>query len=494
MKKILSFTIIAIIALIALTTNVQAADTLQSKLDSAVLHDTVTLDADYTEDIVIKSGKNVTIDLNGKKLTGVNSDTITVEKGAVLTIVDSSDGKGEIINGNSDAAIFNRGTTTIEAGIIRKTDKNYYNIVNHGSMTINGGTVINETEYVEGQAYSSLIENGYYSYSSTDPRKGYVSGINDSNPSLEINGGVFNGGLNTVKNDDGGILVVKGGTFKNTIQVTIFNSNIADIIGGTFEVPLGDKTTVFNAKYDDSANSQNVGKLTVSGGTFNAEYFIETNDYDLGGNVSILGGTFNTTKAIVNPNKEDGTPRPEVQPVITGGTFSVDISEYLPEGAIIANDGTGNYIVRLKLDTPTNLKWDGTKATWDAVPNAEEYMVILTNGEWCTDPIYTEDTSVDFSKYLTDENGKYVFEVYAYGNWDYYVPTDFATSEAYVFPVEEDKDEEKPSIGEGPTEQEPEEEKDKTPETGSVDVVLFASAIVAVISVAGIVLVKKYTR
>jgi len=37
-------------------------------------------------------------------------------------------------------------------------------------------------------------------------------------------------------------------------------------------------------------------------------------------------------------------------------------------------------------------------------------------------------------------------------------------------------------------------EKDDTPKTGSVDVVLFASAIVAVISVAGIVLVKKHTK
>ena len=37
-------------------------------------------------------------------------------------------------------------------------------------------------------------------------------------------------------------------------------------------------------------------------------------------------------------------------------------------------------------------------------------------------------------------------------------------------------------------------EKDDTPKTGSIDVVLYASAIIATISLAGIVLVKKYTK
>ena len=38
------------------------------------------------------------------------------------------------------------------------------------------------------------------------------------------------------------------------------------------------------------------------------------------------------------------------------------------------------------------------------------------------------------------------------------------------------------------------EEKDDTPKTGSIDIVLYVSAIIATISLAGIVLVKKYTK
>ena len=48
MKKFLTLTIIAIIALIGLSVSVNAATTLQEQIDAATSCDTITLDKNYT--------------------------------------------------------------------------------------------------------------------------------------------------------------------------------------------------------------------------------------------------------------------------------------------------------------------------------------------------------------------------------------------------------------------------------------------------------------
>jgi len=276
-KNLLIIFLTALITLFVLSTNVRAeGETLQEKID-AISNGEIILDKNYEEDIIIKNGKNITLNLNGKELSSKSANTITVELGASLTIK----GDGKVINNIGKSAILNNGNTVINGGTIEKTDKKDYNITNHGNMTINGGKILNAQAYIEGQSHASLVENGYYSYSQHDPA------VNQAKPKLTINGGTFDGGLNTIKNDEGGILVINNGTFKNQIQVAVFNANDATINGGTFEVPLGkDKTTVFNVKYD---NSNIIGKLTVNGGTFNADYFISTNREEKG-DITINGG------------------------------------------------------------------------------------------------------------------------------------------------------------------------------------------------------------
>ncbi|MBQ9314252.1 MAG: S-layer homology domain-containing protein [Clostridia bacterium] len=303
-------------------------DSLNSKIANAEEGATITLDKDYTEDVVIPSGKNVTLDLATYTLKGTDaagSTTIKVEKDATLTLK----GEGKVINnstGNGAACIFNNGTVIIESGTIKKEtgNKSYYNIANHGKMTINGGTILNDTPYEEGKSHASLVENGYYDYTSTNPILGYVEGENDAHPSLEINGGTFDGGLNTIKNDDGAILVINDATVKNQIQVAVFNVSEATIHGGTYEVPAGkDKTTVFNRRYNDNVNK---GKLKVTGGEFNADYFIEVINNateEQMGEIEITGGTFNTEKGLVNT---DG--RVDISTIkISGGVFAQEPSE-----------------------------------------------------------------------------------------------------------------------------------------------------------------------
>lgn len=63
-------------------------------------------------------------------------------------------------------------------------------------MNINDGVNVKQNGH-----YSSLLENGYQSVNSGNQRTGYVENINVQNPTLTVKGGVFDGGLNTIKNE-----------------------------------------------------------------------------------------------------------------------------------------------------------------------------------------------------------------------------------------------------------------------------------------------------
>ena len=141
---------------------------------------TIVLLKDVTESITIVKDKNVVLDLAGFKLTNVaDKDTITVDLSGTLTIQDSSAKATGIVDNVSHgkAAVYNNGTVTLEAGNFTRsleTGKNpdeggensYYNILNHGTMTIDDGVTVEQTG-----AFSSLIANGYFDYSKgTDER------------------------------------------------------------------------------------------------------------------------------------------------------------------------------------------------------------------------------------------------------------------------------------------------------------------------------------
>lgn len=90
------------------------AKTLQQQINEAANGSTVTLDKDYTENIIIKSGQEITLDLGSNTLTNNGGDTITVELGATLTI----EGNGTVDNvTHQKAALKNYGNATIKSGV-----------------------------------------------------------------------------------------------------------------------------------------------------------------------------------------------------------------------------------------------------------------------------------------------------------------------------------------------------------------------------------------
>lgn len=409
MKKFLTVTIIAIIVLIGLSVSVNAADVAtEADLKNALLTDgTVKLSGDIEITESIRTSTNVTVDLNGFKITGPDDGVANwyafIVEGGVFTLKDTSEAQTGELYAKCFGIETKAGIFIMESGKITATKNEGIGaaVVNYGGkVEIKGGTLVAAYSAVDCQSCFSDAE-----------------------------------------------LVISGGTFETTLD-----ADAAIDIGGEY--------------------SNGTETATISGGTFKG-----------------------VNAFAVNANTDSSVS-------ITGGKFESDISDFVTGEYDWAYDDEGNMVVfvPIYLDEPTNVKWNGTKATWDAVPNADGYGIILYNGAWSTQPIWVDGTSYDFSEYLTDKNAEYVFEVWAEGNGNPYYYSDNVISDEYVFPAEEEPkvEEDKPTSGQGTAVQQPEEdkegEKDDTPPTGSIDVLLFASAIVAVISVAGIVTVKKYTR
>lgn len=260
--------------------------TLEAAVAAAQSGDIVKLVKDTSENIIIPNGKTIVIDLNGKKLT--NADSHTIVNNGNLTI----QGSGTVDNvTHQKAALVNYGTAVLNGGTYTRSLENpennkdnsggnsYYTILNDkgGNMTINAGVEVTNVGH-----FSSMICNGGDANSSAMSK-------------LTIHGGVFSGGINTVKNDELGELTITDGSFSNASQCVIMNWHKANISGGTFETNEGAETVLFTAKYHDT---RAIGKLTLTGGT----YICKTdqallcdcynNNEKYLGTASIAGGTF----------------------------------------------------------------------------------------------------------------------------------------------------------------------------------------------------------
>ena len=338
--------------------------TLQEAVNAAN-DNTVKLLENVTEDINIPTGINVTLDLNGHKITNVSGHTITVEKGGKLNISDSV-GTGVVDNtSHGKGAIVNSGEVTLNGGTFKRSAEkgtyssysgngnSWYTIANYGTMEINIGVTVENAG-----GYSSMIRNG--------------SDRVTANCCLTIKGGNFAGGINTVKNDRFGVLTINGGNFSNTAQYVIMNWNKAEITAGTFQTLDTASAVLFTSAYDSDANT--VGNLTISGGEFKR--------------------ASDTQEMIVDhyDASNSGTA------TVTGGKFDADISKYIPTDYVQSADGT----VEKLGETNAVAKVGDTyyKTLADAVAAADNNTVTLLKD-------VTADITIPAGKTMTlDLNGK----------------------------------------------------------------------------------------
>ena len=322
MKKFLAMALALLLVAVMLPVTAMAAGTLQEQINEAANGATIVLTGDVNEDITIPAGKNITIDLVNYTLKGVSSHTITNNGTLTITgtgtVENDIGGKGALFNAVGATAYLNGGTFE---------GTTWYVIKNFGTMTIDGAKV------TQNDPNSSAIANGWYA----NPDGGISYPTDGSTANLTIIDGTFSGGMNTVKNDDYGVLEISGGTFRNTNGPTVLNWNVATISGGEFTVNSSATSVIANGSYNNEADK---GQLTITNGQFTSGdngsgnllgYGVGGQD---GGSVTISGGKFTGIMAA------EGYP---YMPVISGGTFSdqENAKKYLDNDNLVVNPATG---------------------------------------------------------------------------------------------------------------------------------------------------------
>ena len=259
----------------------------------------------FTDPIVIPKGQSFTIVANGSTLTGtiINHGTLTITgKGTITNAADDKNhtitNYGTLIIGkegvaddesitvdnltHATAAVHNDvgATFTLNSGKLLRTNEagadednsggnSFYNLRNYGKVIINGGT-IEQTGH-----FSSLVENGWYDGTQNTQQAEAV---------MIINGGTFSGGINTIKNDDWGVMTINDGTFVNMTQHAVLNWNVVEITGGSFTAKEGAVAILCNGYLNDTMDK---GQMIVTGGSFNTMPVFMANGTPAGGMIVV---------------------------------------------------------------------------------------------------------------------------------------------------------------------------------------------------------------
>lgn len=292
-KKFLAL-LLAVVMVCAMGIPVSAATptTLQDAISAAAAGDTITLDKDYAESVIID--KSLTLDLNGHKLyTNNNNVTLTVKgSGVEVVIVDSSEkAEGMILHGKKEKKpaleIKESAKVILKSGTIEATGEDSatvtHAVVVTGDNDNNGGKFTMDGGVVKGYYGVRVIYHGDFimnggTVEATNygvfPRGDNTDGVNDAKADVTVtinDGKIESGSYGISGNGNAGWgsvdITINGGSIKGTRM----------------------------ALYHPQENS----KLTITGGTLEGATAV----YVKSGKINITGGTF-----VGNGDKADFTP------------------------------------------------------------------------------------------------------------------------------------------------------------------------------------------
>ena len=271
--------------------------TLQSAVDAAEVGDTICLltNVNLREGTVkVAKDDSIILDLNGWTITGETKTTLTANHQMILnqgnlTIIDSSE------SGNGTISYTYSGDSTNYSC--------YANTISNvqGTLTIEGGRFENNTR-VESQI-SYVIDN------------------------------LTNGSLGDA------VLTIKDGIFSSPNYICV--RGFANSTSCTNSITIEDGTFTGRVQLHDANANANKAELKISGGTFNANseegdaFYIYAQGDSSELTVSVTGGDFTGNVRTVNGSGD------AVNGFITGGTYSIDVTEMCAEGyeAVESEDG-----------------------------------------------------------------------------------------------------------------------------------------------------------
>lgn len=304
---------------------------------------TVQLLTDVTESVVIPADKTITLDLAGHTLSGgTTKGKAAITNNGALTIKDSSeDGSGRIIREDNG-------------------QPSYYVIDNQGTMTVESGTVYNNSgDYKSG---SSLVRNG---------------GVKNE-AVLNIKGGTFEQEkFIVIKNDDYGILNMTGGVIKTGASKQI------------------------DGKEYTSSGVQNWGQAVLSGGRIDGAIWTSAWSNDLDAPKTVITGDVSVKGDVILERHDKGVSKiPEmsikggqfevrewkvdnsgVLLKISGGTYkgSIPNEDYIVPGFGLNKNPDGSFGVHKHVlvevaEVPATCDKDGAKAHWKCKDCGDLYL------------------------------------------------------------------------------------------------------------------------
>ena len=303
---------------------------------------TVQLLTDVTESVVIPADKTITLDLAGHTLSGGTAKgKAAITNNGALTIKDSSeDGSGRIIREDNG-------------------QPSYYVIDNQGTMTVESGTVYNNSgDYKSG---SSLVRNG---------------GVKNE-AVLNIKGGTFEQEkFIVIKNDDYGILNMTGGVIKTGASKQIDGKEYTSsgvqnwgqaVLSGRIDGAIW--TSAWSNDLD-APKTVITGDVSVKG-----DVILERHDKGVNKipEVSIEGGQFEVREWKIDNGG--------VLLQISGGTYkgAIPNEDYIVPGSILNKNPDGSFGVHKHVlvevaEVPATCDKDGAKAHWKCTDCGDLYL------------------------------------------------------------------------------------------------------------------------
>lgn len=272
MKKVLLGTIFTMLFTFGFIFNVDAKETIKNKIEKITTGEIV-LDEDYTENVTIPEGKNITIDLNGNTLTG------EINVLGTLTVKSSKEG-GQIVR--TDGEQYN---AAIYVGDFNEETKTKI----EGKFTLESGSVISE------KGFGIACFSGSTATINGGEVKAVYSGLSGNNTlgsmNFIINGGVITAQYGPAIYMPGPVsLKMTNGTLNGGISLRMGKVNIS---GGIINAATADFDS-FGDYYYKSVNAWLEDALYVWGGTYTSKDEGTTNILDL----NITGGTFNVSNKL----------------------------------------------------------------------------------------------------------------------------------------------------------------------------------------------------
>lgn len=342
--------------------------TLADAVAAAKNDETVTLlkNAETTVELSF-TNKAITLDLNGKTVSGTFTDNFSViEAGedASLTVQDTSvAGTGKIASNKYGISARDGGALIVKSGTIESeyAPLSGNNTAGDMNFTVNGGTLTAKhgpAIYMPGQENLSITDgvlNGGISL-----RMGQVSisggTINAATDGLDSPAEYYHYSGNAWLPD---ALYVFGGTYTSE-NTTYGNSLHLNITGGTFNCANGQGSAV--AIYDLGKVEQ-VMEITISDEAKLGTNSTARNAYDKL-SLSDIG--------VTSPKPGFGAHSGQVSTTITGGLFSSDPSAYVPATHHVEDSGNGSYPFAVKEGAKSDATIIVTAATNAAVSDTIE--------------------------------------------------------------------------------------------------------------------------